>query len=84
MREEVEGSFESNVQSTWLVCLWEMYSRAPQINQKTEFWYFTLTTGSYMKDGQQKQASANTVVFPHYINLISYYFLTKELSSLPF
>ena len=35
MREEAGGSFESNVQSTWLVCLWEMYSRAPQIYQKT-------------------------------------------------
>ena len=60
MREEAEGSFESNVQSTWLAGLWEMYSRAPQINQKTEFWYFTLTTRSYMKDGPQEQASANT------------------------
>ena len=40
VREEAKGSFESDVQSTWLVGLWEMYSRAPQINQKTEFWYF--------------------------------------------
>ena len=40
----------------------QSYSRAPQINQKTEFWYFTLTTGSYMKDEPQEQASANTQI----------------------
>ena len=59
-----------------------MYSRAPQINQNTEFWYFTLTTRSYMKDGPQEQASANTQIpylgvfglFEHVFQRAKYFF----------